>query len=1084
MFSSDFSAVALYTARLVTRSRVFRFFSVLMTLSVSAMLIFDLVGNRSWNVTLLPSYIPFASIHYINIAQIFLVIILVSSSVREEMLIDSVKVLYVRPFTNISYCIGKFTGTVIPLLIVNLQVMVAAIITLLILQVENISYLSWLTYTFLITLPAVIFAGGLTLFISSATRSQALTITVIAVLFSLFYLFGRFRYNYLLDFMAFDLPLVRSEITGIYGIESILVQRLIWLLSGIAFAFLSILFFDRLPGSRRLVGLNMMLGFIPAVITIVMVVCYIDDYNTERKSKEYYISLNKRYSDHPYLSITKMDISLDYRNRLIQCNSDILLVNDSGYPSDTLILSLNPSLEVTRVMVGNKEKNYFRKSNFILIPIDSCLQQGDTSRVAISYFGKPGECYYNPAVEPGHTALEREIGRIKTKGRQIFLTDNFLLLTPELNWYPVTGTNPFLSGPLFARTDYCIYKMAVTTQEGLIPVSQGNKSVSDGIYYFQNDKPLPGITLVAGRYDQMSVNVDSIDYQVYVTGKKEYYLNQFQNLSDTLAGVISSIMSDLENRFNTYYPYNNLKIVEVPADYQSIPGVYNYSRSEVQPAMVLLPERLCTLGEGHFRSGMRNQRKGMEEAGLIVTDKELELSALKRFINSTMVRGSEVSFEDKIATVMPSRYSISSNFWNFTLQFKSKTIPGINNLLLSRLQRINLPGQVFARSYNKGIYETDQAALLLNNNSYKDMLTTGQRNSNLRILIDAKADQLWNFYSYLVGKENWETGLYDYLNRNRFTTIDFDELTDEVCRRFGVNNTGFPAAWIDSPECQVIRITGLDCCRILTGEREAYNVKITISNEGDSPAIAEYDLSGKKVSGIVFLKPHQSKRIGIISYSKPKTIKINTGISVNIPGVIEMACDFPAGIYGDCFEGEAEVAPPDFYDNNSEIIIDNEDKGFFTGCNTYERKIDRITGTRNYLRPEYTGEVDQSIPYSKWQKVASGQFYGEYIHSAVYSLNNDLDCFAGWSAMNYEPGIYDLYYYLYRKGGYSNEEMHFSVCTGSGTDRIIFIAKGAERGWNRLGSFYLESDSVIVRLEKVEHSNIILADAIKWIKSD
>jgi hypothetical protein len=68
-------------------------------------------------------------------------------------------------------------------------------------------------------------------------------------------------------------------------------------------------------------------------------------------------------------------------------------------------------------------------------------------------------------------------------------------------------------------------------------------------------------------------------------------------------------MRELESNFSTKYPFNTLTLLEVPVHYYSLPKMNTQTRAEVQPSMVLLPERLSTLQNAGFGKQFTRQKR-------------------------------------------------------------------------------------------------------------------------------------------------------------------------------------------------------------------------------------------------------------------------------------------------------------------------------------------------------------------------------------------------------------------------------------------------------------------------------------------
>ena len=89
---------------------------------------------------------------------------------------------------------------------------------------------------------------------------------------------------------------------------------------------------------------------------------------------------------------------------------------------------------------------------------------------------------------------------VNVNKRQAFLTENYVLLTPESHWYPVPGLNYYPSNPARIKIDFTNYTLRVKTGNGLTAVSQGTMKNENGWFVFSPESPLTGLTLAIGNY--------------------------------------------------------------------------------------------------------------------------------------------------------------------------------------------------------------------------------------------------------------------------------------------------------------------------------------------------------------------------------------------------------------------------------------------------------------------------------------------------------------------------------------------------------------------------------------------------------
>jgi hypothetical protein len=63
------------------------------------------------------------------------------------------------------------------------------------------------------------------------------------------------------------------------------------------------------------------------------------------------------------------------------------------------------------------------------------------------------------------------IEMLNVNKRQAFLTEDYVLLTPETHWYPVPGLNYYPSNPARIKVDFTMFELKVSTGNEL-PLSR------------------------------------------------------------------------------------------------------------------------------------------------------------------------------------------------------------------------------------------------------------------------------------------------------------------------------------------------------------------------------------------------------------------------------------------------------------------------------------------------------------------------------------------------------------------------------------------------------------------------------------
>ena len=212
---------------------------------------------------------------------------------------------------------------------------------------------------------------------------------------------------------------------------------------------------------------------------------------------------------------------------------------------------------------------------------------------------------------------------------------------------------------------------------------------SDGDYtIFKSDSPLTGLTLAMGNYLSDTLRVDSVEYISYYYPGHDYYKKDLSEIKDTLPDLISGIMRELETNFSTGYPFTTLSLVEVPVQFYSFPRKNTQTRAEVQPSMVLLPEKLSTIENAGFYKRFNRQKKRMARNNQVITDKELQVRLFNDFIRNVFISGEKYELVNGIPSNEPLRYRLGPSFYFFRNNFYSSEYPVINALFESHLQHL------------------------------------------------------------------------------------------------------------------------------------------------------------------------------------------------------------------------------------------------------------------------------------------------------------------------------------------------------------------------------------------------------------
>jgi len=261
--------VSVFEIKTLARSWFFRIFaaiSIILILFIDYLFFSNTgIGSMMWSIRSIPSSIPYLNTFLVNMAQAIIAIFIASEFLKQDRKLNSTETIYSRSMSNAEYVFGKTIGVFILFMGLNFVVLAGAMIVNVFFSTVPVRYTLYLVYPLLISIPTILFILGLSFFVMSTVQNQAVTfIILLAYIAGTLFYFGN-HFHYLLDYMAYNLPLLYSDIVGFGDITQILIHRGMYLLMGIGFICTTALMLQRLPQSP----------FMNKIVRVVMVVSFV-----------------------------------------------------------------------------------------------------------------------------------------------------------------------------------------------------------------------------------------------------------------------------------------------------------------------------------------------------------------------------------------------------------------------------------------------------------------------------------------------------------------------------------------------------------------------------------------------------------------------------------------------------------------------------------------------------------------------------------------------------------------------------------------------------------------------------------------
>ena len=1144
-FLHNIRTVAKFEAKILRRSWFFRLFSIgaLVILTFMNIGIFSPIGDEEWDFVSIPSSLPLLDLYLLNIGQAIVVIFLASDFLKRDKKVDTNEVLYTRSMSNFEYIMGKSLGILRLFLGLDIIILLIALLINIISKSMTIDWQSYIAYLLIICIPTIMFSLGLAFMLMSVIRNQAITFLVLLGIAALNMFWLYYRLGSIFDYMAFGLPVFKSGVIGFDNLSRILNQRLFYFFLGLSLVLATVLLFKRLPQSKSQSSLSavFMVAFLAGSL-----VCAFNTYTSYKKDideKKLVIDANRKFESEEFVTLKNATIEFDQNKNTFDATAELDFVNNNKEALSKYLFSLNPYLKVSGITSAGKNLNFKRSNSIIEIDPGSTLLPGQTDSISIKYAGSIDESFCYPNYSDNIKDNPYRISNmLNVNKRQAFLTEDYVLLTPESHWYPVAGLNFYPSNPATIKIDFTNYTLRVKTRNGLTPVSQGSMKTENGYSVFYPQSPLTGLTLAIGDYRSDTLTVDSVSYITYYFPGHDYYKKDLSELKDTLGLLVSGIMRELETSFSTKYPFKTLSLVEVPVQFFSYPKMSTQTRAELQPSMVLLPEKLSTLSNiAGFRKRFIRQKKRMARNNQVITDKELQVRLFNDFVRNTFISGENFRFINGVALNEPIRYRLGPSFYFFKNNFHSSEFPVINAVFESHLQKQIIP-QTGYRAFSGELTENDKANLILKNASFKDVLAKNPEGDTVRSVLTVKGDYLFNLFRSKAGIDEFKDWFPKYIDKHKFQSVDIETLNKDMKEKFGFEFYPYLGDWFNRKDQPGFLYSNLQASEIVVNERLRYQVSFIASNpepvagifnvsvrtagESESGSMANYvqrsrsgysisistqgrGMEASDISKIVFLGPMESKKISIINDSQPRALLINALFAKNIPGEINLPIDVIVKAKSGTLEMKDEETLTSARNLNdpSETIVDNEDPGFNFSKQNTDSPLKRLLGIHNNNGQTYE-QINMFRAPEYWQPVVQSSFYGKYVRSSVYTRSGTGDKTLTWNALISKPGYYDIYTYIGKtsEGGVTTssgppppppppdedskgisspcKDFHYIIYHDQGKDEITLDYENASDGWNNLGRYYLKSDTAKVVMTNKSIGNYVIGDAVKWVKAN
>ena len=1119
IFWNNILSVAKYESKLLKRSWFFKVFSILAILFI----VISSTGILQMNTHALrsiPSLIAYNLMLYFNVAQAIVSIFLASEYLKRDKQLDTSEVFYVRPLSNAEYLFGKMWGTIRVFIGLNIVVMITSIVMSYIYMPEEVSPLSFLLYFLILNLPTLIYIIGLSTFLMLIIKNQALTFVILLAYIGMTLFYVGDKCYYLFDYMGYNIPLLKSTITGFADLQGLIIHRLLYLLLGLGLILCCISMFRRLPNSPRALYPWRAASVIVLLLAFGCGYYHVGQYVTKENFQQEMIAMNNRHVNDPKMEIDSCRMEVVQTKDVLNFKAEMI-----GTPiksSSTFTFTLNPGYTVTSIKMDGQSLQFKREKHLFWVEFPEVKTPEEQIHFTVEYEGIIDEriCYLDI---PEELLIEQEtfMRTFKVGKRYAYQTEKYTLLTPESYWYPRPGVCYSDKSPDWQQSYFTYFTMNVKTNEGLAVLSQGERSMDEDslTVTFRPEYPLQSLSLIIGNYKNFSVNVEDTDYAVWYLDGHDFFSKELDLIKDTIPSIISDVRFDYEMNVNMDYPFNRFSIVEVPAHFSSYTRTWTRAQEKMQPEMVLVSEKMYNERrfdiKGTKKRNEDNRRwgGGGRGRGQAMTDYDIQMNIFRDMLYFMWDANGGVDFTSgqmgrSTVTTKESPYYIFPQMYNFKYNIYSSQWPVANRMIELLLQSNGISVQnSWMRDIN-GLSDDEKSLILMQEHSFKDLQHDIEHRALINNLIKLQGKRLFLNAERNLGVQAFSDTLFTHVKANAFKNLSFEALLDTLGEISGTDLNAQLEAWNYPAKLTEFMIGTPVVTRVETETMEIYQAEIVISNlsdiagsinmkiefwsQGGYNGYQYFDGEEKPTEWIIDFKPHETKRIVTHWEETPGSFVINTLFSKNLPVQVTARSGRIEEIYTLTPEGEYTLSEG-FLNNQEEIIVDNEDEKLFTLSNPPHSGYlgEWVNNNSDEEEFKYVGVSEWRAP-ARWTYTTGPNHYGRSIRSTVMIRSGKGDQYAEWKIPVPSPGRYELYYHTRRpeqlrrnnRGGRKKYLYNFIVSSeiDEYEDHMELDMRRVSDGWNLIDTYGLTGDTLVVRLTDKSELNMISADAVKIIK--
>ncbi|MCY3540626.1 MAG: hypothetical protein OXH31_01775 [Gammaproteobacteria bacterium] len=990
-------------------------------------------------------------------------------------------------------------------------------------------------------IPILWFYGALVVCLSILLRLRLLT-----AIFAVGVLSGFFWINdYIPVRLQDSLPqflgstIVPSDLTTTFVSTPVLVNACGALLVSIALILFAANALNRIEPRRRL---NATLGIVALCIASIGYFSLFASTLSAENRKEEWVKTHQQYihDAHPDVRHLEGTVALQPGNS-VSLDVTLTVIKPTANSTDSVVFSLNPGYKSPELFVnGENTTNYSFENGLLKLPTD--LLSDASNQVRLRAKGKLDDRfgYLDQARDLQKLAHEsvRELGL-----RNSIFHRDYVALMPGIFWYPISGPaagrDQIESRPRDVFTTDLKISIPRKWQVAMVGKRIEEEDQNQSTFRFRSGAPVPEIALLAANFDQRSITIEGVDFEVLFNHKHLQNFDSLTIIQEHIQEWVSARLKDARAA-SLEYPYQSFYIVEVPSNLRIYGGGWRMDSVLQPPGMMLIREtsfptepfnKVVDIARIYGGSGEDEQANYVFEHFLKYFYEDMQGSSpfagfARNFVShqlSATKQGATVlqHLVDQLSNQLITPYESGSLF---SLAEYGTLIPSLAELgFVSRLE----PRYSYrTKNWRERIAKLPSTWEVMDRVPLFDLDFNTHPIRSYRVLL-TKGYVLAESMIAHFGPEDigaFLKKLQTDFHGRAFTVEDFIKVADEV----GLDFNDWVLPWLEDtilPGFQVepASVSNIESTEFSDIEYQTtfilYNaepipgfVRVVWSDDENTTLWSGYEDS--IISDPIYISGHAAKRISIRSANPITWIWIEPSLAHNRSAFEVFIPEYDVSAITESsplpFVSEIAWQPSDA----ETVIVDDLDPEFSIVTQTDE-PVNYIIEQVNSRAPFTTDEYDQGLRvtgrlnFGEWTRLYHSSSYGRYRRSYAYVIRGDESSAARFEAQLPREGRWKLELYVpkavFREANYgysisffgmqrenfskrradpNSPDEHYTLQIRNGdfeTTKKFDIAN-AKIGWNAVGEFEFSStDAEVLLNDWAGHQDIMVcADAIRW----